>query len=59
MDRTAGTERWPIAEADGNRTRLTELLGQQDPPTRKGSLWALSFAEGRLVDADHLPHPLA
>ena len=27
------------------------LTGQRDRPARKGSVWALSFAEGRLVDA--------
>ncbi len=28
-------------------------LGLQDVAAHKGSLWALSFADGRLVDADH------
>ena len=28
-------------------------LPRSEVPARKGSLWALSFADGRLVDADH------
>lgn len=35
--------------ADGGEVRLGALNA------RKGSVWALSFADGRLVDADYLP----
>jgi 8-oxo-dGTP pyrophosphatase MutT (NUDIX family)/phosphohistidine phosphatase SixA len=36
--------------AEGGEVRLKNTLN-----ARKGSLWALSFANGRLVDADYLP----
>jgi 8-oxo-dGTP diphosphatase len=35
--------------AEGGEVRLKSL------PARKGSVWALTFADGRLVDADYLP----
>jgi 8-oxo-dGTP diphosphatase len=35
--------------AEGGEVRLGTLNA------RKGSVWALSFADGRLVDADYLP----
>jgi len=38
---------------------IAALLGQTDPPASKGSVWALTFASGRLLDAAHLAHPLA
>ncbi len=35
--------------AEGGEVRLRSL------PARKGSVWALTFAHGRLIDADYLP----
>jgi 8-oxo-dGTP diphosphatase len=35
--------------AEGGQVRLDDLNA------RKGSVWALSFADGKLVDADYLP----
>lgn len=34
------------------------LTGESDVPARKGSVWVLSFAEGRLVDAAYTRDPL-
>jgi hypothetical protein len=35
--------------------RLRDLNARHDLNARKGSVWALSFADGKLVDADYLP----
>lgn len=36
---------------------IAELTGASDVRARKGSLWALSFADGRLVDAAYVARP--
>jgi 8-oxo-dGTP diphosphatase len=41
--------------AEGGQVRLGDLHGRRGLNARKGSVWALSFAEGKLVDADYLP----
>lgn len=41
------------------RPAMAALLGRPEPSARKGCVWALSFAQGRLLEADYLPHPLA
>ena len=41
------------------RPGVATLLDRPAASARKGCVWALTFAGGRLLDADYLPHPLS
>ena len=61
LDGVASSEAAAVVCSQGGAIRpaVAALLGEPVAAARKGSVWALSFSRGDLVDAAYLPHALA